>query len=173
MNLNLAGGMSLIEVLIAAVVVGLALVPIMTLTQSEHRKASFNEFHLLSHYRAKRILALLSSRSFIDIKSNLPMQGNGMFELEIPLPPIGEELKSMAQRDQSLAYLKQLEEKMSNLVERAEWKLLEPGLAKITVSVKWKLPQDGKKRNHREIKLSQLLARRNSSLLHRNLLSEK
>ncbi len=159
--------MSLVEVLIAAVVVGLALVPLLTLTQSETHQASFNEQQLLGRYRAKRIAETLATYGYTRLTQLGSASGGGTAMLPIPLPPVPDELKAIAKNNRSLAYLKFFEKKMSLYQEQAVLEPIEPGLARITVLVKWKMPGETSKDKLHSVKIYKLVSRRDNSFSQR------
>ncbi len=162
-------GISLVEVLIASVVIGVALIPLLSLGQSETRQANFNEQQLLGRYRARRVaeclavygydaLVVMSGATSLAPKANLP----------IPLPQINDELLALAKSDSSLTFLKHFSKKMSFYQEIATLEVIEPGLARISITVKWRLPSEAKAMKTHKIIFSKLVCRRDESFCSRH-----
>ena len=160
--------MSLVEVLIAAVVIGLAFIPLLTLTQSETHQAAFSEQQLLGRYRAKRIAEALATYGYQRLKALGSVAGGGTAMLPNPLPPVGEELKAWVRSNRSLAYLKFFEKKMSLYKEQAVLEPIEPGLVRITVLVKWKMPGETASDKEHSVKVYKLVSRRDNSFSQRH-----
>ena len=117
-------GFSSVEVLLACVLIGVALLPSVRTTIDTGREAAFSEAYLLAHLRAEALVALSSPP--------LWTEPDGAAEVELPVPPEAGERPSIPGADP-----REYEE---GLVFSA----LEDGLLKLTATVRWTAPLKGR-----------------------------
>lgn len=154
-------GFSLTEVMIAVVILGLALMPLLTTGRATHRQTYFAEHHMIASTRARTILDLVSSLDFaildwIARKSPGGAAGNPIqIDLEKLLEPGGLELLFAPALDtdpKTLSYLI----KLRNFEHRVTYTRKSANLGEVKVSVKWVYAGD--KKDH-EIVLTRLVYR--------------
>ncbi len=120
-------GFSLAEVLIAVCIVAFALVPIITMSGSSSKKASFSEFNIFFQSRAVRVLEHYSLVPYPVLKS-LAKGDKGAIEVTLSDPPIPYEFKR----------------KLKTANEMLHFEEFEPGFGKLTAIMQWSFPLDGK-----------------------------
>lgn len=150
-------GLSLIEVMIAVVVLGLALVPVMTMGAATHRKTYFNESQQLAVARARALLDLVGSLPadwFFELSSK---RAAGQFGQTIEVDP--EKLFGQAQivdlfgpmpgtaGDKSL-------ERAGQLKHAVTWTLRAKDRGELVATVSWLLP--GERSGH-QVRLARVL----------------
>ena len=120
-------GFSLAEVLIAVCIVAFALVPIITMSGSSSKKASFSEFNIFFQSRAVRVLEHYSLVPYPVLKS-LAKGDKGAIEVTLSDPPIPYEFKR----------------KLKTANKMLHFEEFEPGFGKLTAIMQWSFPLDGK-----------------------------
>jgi len=159
---------TLVEILLGAVIVGCAFVPLLTLTQSETHQAAFNEYQLMGRLRARRVAEALATHGYERLVAMGANAGGGAALLPIPLPPPAEELDSFAGTAPDLAYLRTFAAKIAVFNETAAFEPIEPGLAAINVVVTWRLPGESSSVTPHEARVFKLVSRRDASFCHRH-----
>ena len=118
-------GFSLAEVLIAVCIVAFALVPILTMSGSSSKKASFSEFNIFYQSRAVRVLEHYSLVPYGSLKK-LATGDKGAIEVTLSDPPIPYEFKR----------------KLKSGNEMLHFEEFEPGFGKLTATMQWSFPLD-------------------------------
>ena len=118
-------GVSLAEVLIALVIIVAALLPIVTMTSSNTRKAAFSEYHIFFQARAVRLLEHFGIHPYDRLKA-MATGPDGAIEVTLRDPPIPAEFRR----------------KLKHCTEVLSFTELEPGLGRLTATMKWAFPLD-------------------------------
>lgn len=119
------GGFSLAEVLIAVCIVAFALVPILTMSGTNSKKASFSEFNIFYQSRAVRVIEHYSLVPYSALKK-LATGDKGAIEVTLSDPPIPYEFKR----------------KLKSGNELLRFEEFEPGFGKLTAIMQWSFPLD-------------------------------
>jgi hypothetical protein len=147
-------GFSLAEVLIAVCIVAFALVPILTMSGSSSKKASFSEFNIFYQSRAVRVLEHYSLVPYSALKK-LATGDKGAIEVTLSDPPIPYEFKR----------------KLKSGNEMLHFEEFEPGFGKLTAIMQWSFPLDPASRSNQfphEVVLVKFVSNRTWSLSRRD-----
>ena len=120
-------GFSLAEVLIAVCIVAFAIVPVLTMSGSSSKKASFSEFNIFYQSRAVRVLEHYSLIPYASLKT-LATGNKGEIQVTLSDPPIPHEFKR----------------KLKSANEALRFEEFEPGFGKLTAIMQWSFPLDPK-----------------------------
>lgn len=139
-------GFSLVEVLIAVVIITLAILPVIMLSRSDNFTSAFNEGYLLALSRGKRISSIIEATGYRDLieASGLSTPG-AVGPLNNPLPEASEELKNLALENGNLSYLKHHEKKLSTYKETLILTHHEKGLLSVKTTMSWTIPGENNK----------------------------
>jgi len=155
-------GFSLVEVLVAAVVVACGLVPLLGMFSQQTRVASVNKYQVLARARAKRILDGLSALEY-DTLARLAADAGEAAGLPTVLPPPEEELKAML-GDAFGDEHRHLVGTMALYTEGVTWAEVDPrGLARLDVRMSWRSPADPPTTPAHTLTVSRFVARQEAS----------
>lgn len=163
-------GMSLVEILIAAVIVAVAFIPLLTMVETENRQAAFNESQLLARNRARRAAVAYATHGYDALvgAAGSPAPGGGRHALPPVLPPVATELQEVSGALGDASAVARLETAMRPIAEAAWLELPEVGLARVIVSVSWRNATEGRDGPLHEVTSTKLVSRRDAGLLYRH-----
>ena len=137
-------GTSLVEVLIALAILTFAFVPVVQMTTSTTRQSAFSEFHIFWQARAGRILEKFGQYEYPYLLKW--RRADGTLPVEFTEPALPVEYSRM----------------LDHWAEACRFEEVEPGLGKLTVTIRWSFPTDrpppGGERAH-ELVMSRLVSR--------------
>jgi len=142
-------GFTLVEIMIALAILVICFIPVSTLLRTSTIQSAFNDYYVLAHIRATRILDVFSSHSYAELidLNNQAKTGNlvSVGDNEPALPP--EYLSRLAPEGYREAYY---------------FVPVQPGLGKLEVVIQWRFP--GPNKEWKEYKLEKLVHQRDLSL---------
>jgi prepilin-type N-terminal cleavage/methylation domain-containing protein len=148
-------GFSLVEILVAVVIITLAILPVLTLSRSDNFSSSFNEGYLLALNRGKRISSEIEASNYRElIKSANILTAGGSGPLTSPLPQISAELTGIFEKNPELSYLKHHEKKLSTYKENLVLKFHEKGLLSVETTISWTIPGENNKMKEHHCKIT-------------------
>jgi len=157
-------GFSLIEILIGTVICSIAILPVLMLSRADNFHTSFNTAYLTGLSRAKRIANAVNSTGYKEIikQSGLTTVGTKAI-LQNPLPDVGNELKNLAQKNNSLAYLKHTEKILANYSSTINIELLKTDLLSTKVTITWEIPGENNKLKKHQCTITNFIINQRSS----------
>ena len=143
-------GFTLIEILVAVMIISMAVLPLIMLSRSDNFHTSFNDAYMIGLTRGKRISASFDAMGYDELKqlSGITTIGNERI-VSPPLPLVEDELKSLVLENNALTYLKHFENRLKNYTNTSTVKLVAKGIYSVRTVVAWTIPgENGKLKEH-------------------------
>ena len=158
-------GFTLTEVMIAVVVLGLCLVPLLTSGTTTHKRSHFAEHHILAASRARTILGMVTSLDFAVLDWIVQSSG-GTAPIELDLEKLYEPgsmdllFAAIAGGDARTA---SFEGKLDHFSHKVTYERISTDLGRVVVTFDWQYSADQGKGNH-ELVLARLVRRNERSM---------
>ena len=130
---------SLVEILIAIIIVTCAVLPLLTLSQSNRSTSTFSERYLIALSQGKRISSTMESMGY----SQFSGPSNPLFETNSQIKQISDEYGP-------IPYLNFHKKKLSNYKASISSDIKEKGFAVLKTKVNWTVPGESKRMKEHE-----------------------
>ena len=166
-------GFSLVEVLVAVVVVALGLLPLLGMYSKQTHVAHVNKFHVLARARARRISESLSALDYGTLKNlagtvetKVPsVVGKELAALPIVLPKQEDEMRQLFGTKELAPVHKHFLATLKLYNEGAYWEEVdERGFARLVVYLSWRSPSDPLNREPHVLRHVKFITKKEHSL---------
>lgn len=156
------GAVTLVEVLVAFAILGMAILPLLRSGSSVHKRSYFNEYHTIATVRARTLIGLVSQIDFDVLDRYAVSKGPAGTAVGVPLETILETGWSVQLFADPVAGAHHVG-KLKLFEHDVTWTHEEDDLARVEVRVRWRLPGEESKPAH-EVKIARLFSRPEGSI---------
>lgn len=160
---TLDGGFSLVEVLLAVLILALCLVPVLALNMQQTRGAWFTDCHLAARAHARRVAETLAAQDYDALRQAAASDDEG--SLPSLLPAAAAELARLSGEAPLPRHLQAYATSRERFTQSVTFEELAPtGLARIVVRVSWAMPGESPAAASHDVTYVVFVSRRDLSL---------
>ena len=149
MRSKLRAGFTIIEILIALAILVICFIPVSTLLRTSSTQTAFNDYYVVAHIRATRILDIFSSYSFDELTAMNSEATHG-------------HLVQVGANEPALPPEYEIKLAEGSYAEKFYFTPIEAGLGKLEVVIRWRFRGAGEE--FKSYKLEKLVHKRDLSL---------